>query len=197
MSLERAGIVAILDDEVTPLLGVERLRPPVVEDQQPDARQLAQQLGIASVAAGEREGGEHPGDTLVEHGAVLPACLLAKRAGQPTLADAAGAGDQQVAMLGDPVAAGELEEQRPVEAAHGTVIDVLDAGGMAQLGGAGARLEATLSAPGRLMLEQQAQPFGMAERASLWVGGQVLEAFGHAVEAKLVQQVECRMMKQG
>src|SRR5665213_1477583 len=65
-------------------------------------------------------------------------------------------------MLGDPVAAGELEEQRPVEAAHGTVIDVLDAGAMAQLGGAGARLEAILSAPGRLMLEQQAEPFGMA-----------------------------------
>ena len=47
------------------------------------------------------------------------------------------------------------------------------------------------------LLQQQAQPFGMAEGAPLGVGGQVLEAFGHAIEAKLVQQVECRMMKQG
>jgi hypothetical protein len=43
---------------------------------------------------------------------------------------------------------------------------------MAQLGGAGARLEAVLPAPGRLLLQQQAQPFGMAEGAPLGVGGQ-------------------------
>ena len=41
---------------------------------------------------------------------------------------------QQIAVLGDPVAGGELEEQRAVEPAGDLIVDVLDAGRMAQLG---------------------------------------------------------------
>jgi hypothetical protein len=35
----------------------------------------------------------------------------------------------------DPVASGELEEETAIEAADGAVVDILDAGGMAKLGG--------------------------------------------------------------
>jgi hypothetical protein len=49
---DRAGLVAVLDDfqEVAALLGVEWLRPPVVEDQQVEAGQGAQRPGIAAVS---------------------------------------------------------------------------------------------------------------------------------------------------
>jgi hypothetical protein len=118
---------------------------------------------------------------------------VAERAGEPALADAARTGDQEIAVLADEVAPGELEEQGALEAASGAIIDVFDAGIVAQLRGPGAGLEALLPAQCHLMFEQQAKPFGMIEAFA--VGGlfERLEAFGYAVEAKLVQEIEGRV----
>ena len=74
------------------------------------------------------------------------------------------------------------------------VVDVLDGGGgMAQAGGAGAGLEAFLPPQRRLLLEQQPKPLGVIEGARFRIGAQFLEAFGHAVQAKLMKQIECRV----
>ena len=48
----------------------------------------------------------------VENGDVFSARLVAERAGEPTLAQAARPGQEQITALGDPVASGELEEER-------------------------------------------------------------------------------------
>ncbi|GEP12587.1 hypothetical protein MGN01_44320 [Methylobacterium gnaphalii] len=115
---------------------------------------------------------------------------MPERAGQPTLAYTARAGDHEVTPGPDPVAGGELEEQGPVQAAMAAVIDVLDTGGMAQPCGAGAGLEALLP-PGRgLVVEQQSEPLGVAEGASLRVGVERLEARGHAAQSKFVEETE-------
>jgi hypothetical protein len=52
--------------------------------------------------------------TGVENGHVLSARLVTERAGEPTLAQAARLGQEQIAALGDSVASGELEEERAV-----------------------------------------------------------------------------------
>jgi len=44
--------------------GIERLEPPVVEDEQLHAAERALDAGIATVAAGEREIGEQLGNAL-------------------------------------------------------------------------------------------------------------------------------------
>ena len=99
-------------------------------------------------------------------------------------------------MLGaDPLASGKLEEQCSIEAARGAIIDILDAGGLAQLGGACPALEALLPAQRRFLVEQQAQPFGMFEAADLRLGYKVLKPLGHAVQAEIVQLVERRVGK--
>ena len=54
---------------------------------------FAQQLGVATVAAGEGEGGEQARDTMIEDGEVLSASLVARGAGEPAFADAARPGD--------------------------------------------------------------------------------------------------------
>ena len=51
---------------------------------------------------------------------------MAESAGKPTFPEAGGPRDQEIAPLGDPVAGGELEEQRPVEPARILIVDVLD-----------------------------------------------------------------------
>ena len=75
------------------------------------------------------------------------------------------AGDEQMAPLGDPVAGGEFQEQRPVEPARDLVIDVLDAGVVAQARRFGAHFKLFLPAQGRLIFEKQAEPFGVIEAA--------------------------------
>src|SRR3981081_1540260 len=86
----------------------------LVEDEQLDAAEHAQQPSIAAVATGEREIGEQLWHTLVEHRSVITAGLGAERTSEPALADAGRAADHQVVMLVDEVALGELEEEGAV-----------------------------------------------------------------------------------
>ena len=154
-------------------------------------------LGVASVAAGEREGGEQPRHAVIEDGQVLPAGLLAEGAGEPAFADAAGAGDQQITPRADPVAVGELEEQRAIEPAGSAEVDILDAGLMAQPRRPGASLEALLASQRHFVVEQEAEPFGMFEVARLGRGFERLEALGHAVEAEGMQKIDGRVGQHG
>ena len=104
---DRPGIVAIFDDleEIATLVGAERLGSPIVEDEEVDAGDLAQELGVATVGAREGQGGEQAGDAMIGDGEIVPACLMPKRAGEPAFADAAWPGDQQIVLGADPVAA--------------------------------------------------------------------------------------------
>ncbi len=72
-----------------------------------------------------------------------------------------------MAPFADPIAAHQLKEQRAVEPARGSVIDILDRRQVAQLGALGPALEALLLTQGALALEQDAEPLTMAERMAL------------------------------
>ena len=72
---------------------------------------------------------------MIEDGAVVAAVLVAERASNPPFADAGWADDEQILVPCDPLAGNEVLEQRPVEAARGFVVDVLDDSGLAQAGG--------------------------------------------------------------
>jgi hypothetical protein len=99
--------VTFLEDleQVVTGLCVERLEAPVIENQQLDATEGANDPGIAAVAAREREITEQLGDALVEDRAVIAAGLVAEGAGQPTLADAGRAANDQAVVGVDPIAA--------------------------------------------------------------------------------------------
>ena len=102
---------------------------------------------------------------MIGDGEVLAAGLLTDGAGKPALADAGRPCDQEPMPLADPVAAGELEEQRAVKAALGTEVDIFDLRIMSQPGRTGPGLEAFLAAKRRFLLEQNGNrpvsgPFG-------------------------------------
>ena len=50
---QRAAVVAVVDDleQIAALLGIERLRPPIIDDQEPDAFERGQQPRQAALAA--------------------------------------------------------------------------------------------------------------------------------------------------
>jgi hypothetical protein len=76
----RSAAVAFFEnlEEVVARGSVERLEPPVVEDEELHATERALDAGIATIAAGEREVSEQLGNALVEDGAVIAAGLVAE-----------------------------------------------------------------------------------------------------------------------
>ena len=102
----RSAAVPILHDlqEVAPLLGGYGSKSPIVEDEKLDASQALEEPSVMAVAACKRERIEEPRRALIEDGAVIPTGFVAERAGNPTLADAGGADDEQILMPFDPFA---------------------------------------------------------------------------------------------
>jgi hypothetical protein len=100
-------------------------------------------------------------------------------------------------VLADPVAAGQAQEQRSVEAAGRAEVGVLDGGGVPQLGGARAGLEALLLPQRGFPFDQQAESLAVFKGAAFGIGFQFLESFGHAVQAKPTQSIQCRMLQHG
>src|SRR5436305_11888017 len=84
-------------------------------------------------------------------------------------------GDDEVAAGTDPFAGGELAKERTIEAAGSTIIDILDAGGLAKARGSRARLEAFLASQRGLVFEQQGEPLGVFEGAGFGIGIKFLE----------------------
>ena len=167
---DRAVAVAIFDDfhQITPLGGGQPVGAPVVQDEQIGADELAEQLREASVAMGEFEIGEEARQAVIEHGPSVAASFLAEGAGKPGLADTAGAGDDQVLPLSDPVTEGELAEQIPVQLPWGAIVDILDGcTDMAQLRGPHPALVSSGAAAVGLTVDQEGQPFGMTEAGGI------------------------------
>jgi hypothetical protein len=61
--------------EVAPGTRIERFEAPIIEDEELNAGEAAQDPGIAAVAAGERELGQQLGDPLIENRPIVAAAL--------------------------------------------------------------------------------------------------------------------------
>ena len=75
---------------------------------------LFQQLWVASVAPRQGKLLEQTRGAPVKHGMIVPAGLVAERAGQPALSDTAWASDEQVLVRLDPAACGKFRYQRQI-----------------------------------------------------------------------------------
>jgi len=157
--------VAVVHDleEVAAVLGRKRCQAPIVENEELDAGEILEETGMPSVAAGECQSLEQPRHALVENGAAVAARLVPEGTGDPALADAGRAADQQIVMAVDPIAGGELLEERAIEAADGAQIDVLDDGGLAEGGELEPRHEALVVALGAVAVSCRAQLPKMAD----------------------------------
>jgi hypothetical protein len=95
---ERAFVVAVFDDfqEIAGLVGAERLRSPIIQDEQFYAGERSQQPGVARIAMRDGEVREETGNAGVENGQVFPASFVAERAGEPTLAETGCPRDDEI-----------------------------------------------------------------------------------------------------
>src|SRR5690606_35366425 len=125
--------------------------------------------------------------------ASVTACLVSERARDPCLADAGRPGDQDVELALEVLAAGELPHEAFVETAAVTIIDVFDAGVLAQACEAQARLQPPVATLGHLPIDEEPEPLLEAQGAEV-IRAQLLgERAVHAGELELEQLVEDRM----
>src|SRR5437660_8455342 len=96
--------------KVTPGASVERFEAPMVEDEELDAGETAQDAGIAAVTTGEREFGEELGNPLIEDRTVVAAGLVTQGTSKPRFAHAGRPAQNQIVVRVDPFAIGELVE---------------------------------------------------------------------------------------
>lgn len=188
----RASAIAFFEDlvEIAPRAAVERVKAPIVEDEELNAIEAVHDPGMAPIAASQGEIGEELGDALIKDRAVVAAGLVAESTGKPTLSDAGRATKDQIVVRVDPLAVDELVEQGAVEAAWGSVIDVLDDSMMAQPGitqPGGKALVATIA---NFAIDEQAEPIGMAEGRSFAGGFEFDESLGHAGKPELGELVK-------
>ena len=125
---QRPAVVAVVNDleQIAALLGIKRLRPPIIDDQEPDAFERGEQPRQAALAARLGQIAEQAAGAFVEHREALAAGLVAEGTSQPRLADTGRTDDHQMMMIADPLAGGELVEQGTVETARGMQVDVFD-----------------------------------------------------------------------
>src|SRR6476469_562454 len=107
---DRASFISVLDNlkQITALVGVERLWPPVIKNEQIETSDSAQHLGVTAIGAAECEGGEETRHAMVRNCEVVSASLVAEGASEPALADAAWPGNEEIMSCPDPVASGEF-----------------------------------------------------------------------------------------
>jgi hypothetical protein len=194
----RSAAVALFEDfeQIMARGSVERFEAPIVEDEQIATAEGAQQAPVAAVAARQGEILEQPRDALVENRVVVAASLVAERTSEPAFSGSGWTNERQIIVGLDPLALSKLLEQGAVETARIAVIDVFDAGLLAQSGDPQAGREALVLSPGDFAIEQQSQPFTMAEAVSFATGGDFDEGLGHAMQAEGGELVEGRMIEQ-
>src|SRR5512145_1968 len=192
-----APAVAIVDDleQVAALLGRHRRQTPVVEDQQLDTREALQEPCMASVAASQAEGVEQPWYAVIEHSAVVAARLVAERTGEPTLARARLAGDQEVLPPRDPLSRRKLGKERLVETAYRLRVEILDGRILPEVGELQPCDEPFALALDGFAIDQQAKPLLERERSNIGLLSLLLECFRHADKSEGDQPVVCGMRK--
>ena len=130
-----------------PCGGVKRLQAPVIENEQIGTAEIAQQTRMASVTPRQGKGFEEPGHALIDDRAVVTTRLVAERRSQPALADAGWTDERQIIVSVDPFALDQFLEQGAVKTAGIAIVDIFDAGLLAQFGDAQSRREALVLSP--------------------------------------------------
>src|SRR2546430_12768870 len=126
----RAGPVSVLHhlEEIAPLLILHGGEAPVVDDEDVGASEASEELRIGAVGARQRQLVGDPGGPPIDGAVPLATRLLRESTGEVRLPGSGGAGDDDVLVLLDPAAGGELADHRLFKLSPRRIIDVFQTG---------------------------------------------------------------------
>src|SRR5262245_17671836 len=188
-----AAAVAILEnlEQVAALLILRRGEAPVVEEEHVEAGELAEEPAVGAVGPGQAQVVEQARDTAIAGAVAAATGLGGEGTGHEALAGAGGAGDEDLLVLVDPAAGGELADDGLVQLAAGWVVDGLDARvRQLELGFLQGPSQALVLPAEPLGVDEQAEPFIEAEGDEFGVLLLLGPGLGHARQLEGVQLVE-------
>ena len=115
--------------------------------------------------------------------------IFAERAGKPGLAGAGWADNDQVVAVADQLGGAKVLEERTIETASRAIIDILDGGGLPELGTGQAAHEAAVVAGGDLAIDEEAEPIGVRHLSRLGIVLQFDEDIGRGCQAEGAQAI--------
>ncbi len=166
---------------------------PVVDDEEVYAQQTAQHAVVAAGAARDGQRLEKPRGAEVADGESPAAGVVSEGAGEVALSRAGGTGDDAVFVAAQPVAFGEGMHEGLVQSAGLAVVDVFDAGVLAQFGLVEAGLQPSVVLFGLLAIEEEGEALVEVERVV--AAGFELFAVGvvHSGQPQALEFVEGRV----
>ncbi len=197
---EGGGMPEAIVENFKDILGIlngDGVAQPVVEDEQVDLCQGAQQAGVRAIAstglsaslASLGQGMEQAGDAVVTDGKSAAGCCRAKGAGDESLAAAGGTKHKEVVAAGDPIAQAEFEDGAPVEAAGGGEVEIFESGLHGESGGVDIAADAVLASLGALVVHEQGQAVFEGEFGVFGVGLLLAQSFAEGGQAQCEQLV--------
>ena len=157
-------------------------QPPVVNDKQSTASQFFQEPGEAAIGLRQIELTEELGSVVVEGAESLPAGFVRQGTGQVRFADPGGTGNEAVSLMADPLARGQLVDGGAFEPARMAEVDVLEAGGLFEVGVSQAGGQGAVFLPDSLAFHQKGQSLVEAQVTAVGLLPLFLPGVGHAVE---------------
>jgi len=132
------GVAETVVKDLEDILGIldsDGVAHPVVEDEQVNLFQGAQQAGVRAILAGQGKSVEETRDAVVTDCKSAASCGSAKGAGDVCFAAAGKTKHQEVVAVGDPIAQAESENSAPVEAAGEGEVKIFESGLHRESGG--------------------------------------------------------------
>jgi len=197
---EGGGMPEAIVENFKDILGIlnsDGVAQPVVEDEQVDLCQGAQQAGVRAIAstglsaslASLGQGMEQAGDAVVTDGKSAASCGSAKGAGDVSFAAAGGAKHKEIVAAGDPIAQAEFEDGAPVEATRGGEVEVFKSGLHRESGGVDIAADTVFASLGALVVHEQGQAVFEGEFDIFRVGLLLAQSLSEGGQAQCEQLV--------
>lgn len=129
-------VVAVFEDleQVADLLTGHRVHEEVIEDEDVDAREFAEEAGHRVRCPGERKLLEEPRDSGEECTGAGPASRVSESRAEVGLSDTGFADNDDIVMLADPGAGGELPDEGLGDTPLWGAVDIVERGAVSELG---------------------------------------------------------------
>ena len=118
--------------QITTFICVQNGEAPIIEDQKLGPLDGFQDTGEATVATGDGQRLEEPGDAVIHDAAIIAACFVPERTGNPTFAQPCWASNEQVLVPTDPAPIDERGHDGFVDATRTAHVDVFHTSGLSE-----------------------------------------------------------------
>jgi hypothetical protein len=188
----RRATIAIVQnlEQVLRLESGQGITEPVVEDQKLDTGESIQELGVGTVGVRELGLVQEAGGTVIADIEVVAAGGVGQSTGQESLAHARWPEDEDVEVLLDPLALGQVENEATVQTPRGREVEIFHGGRYWQPGGLQASFQAIVVAVGALAVDEQAETILEGQVRILRVVELLFEGNTKSRQAELGQFVE-------